>query len=244
MLLHTLRRTNTYNLQDKMSIFNTDVEIATKQAIVDQLNKINRSQLALAQRDTDINAWVIKGETLQISLFHANKENNVNTSAIDICQTSDGRFVPILTFTALHSQAYKIPSQVLLIGDDIQKQYNECGIREFEWCGAMEQMNLISPNNSWDNLYKLIGNFTDIGVNKLTTMVQNILVVPTIPGYIKTWIIQDLIMPEYVTYLDGDYKHQTIKQLAAQYAQLIHKKNPFLQELHMWIFEKLYSTRF
>lgn len=227
-----------------MSIFNTDVEIATKQAIVERLNKINHSQLALAQRDTDINAWIINGETLQISLFHANKENNVDTSVIDICQTSDGKFVPVLIFTALYSQIRKNPSQVLLAGDDIQKQYNECGIREFEWCGAMEQMNLISPNNSWDNLHKLIGNFTDIGVNKLTTMMQNILVVPVIPGYIKTWVIQDLIMPEYVTYLDGDYKHQAIKQLAAQYAQLIHKKNPFLQELHMWIFGKIYSTKF
>lgn len=227
-----------------MSIFNTDIEIATKQAIVEQLNKINYSQLALAQRDTDINAWIIKGETLQISLFHANKENNVGTSVIDICQTSDGRFVPILTFTALYAQVRKNLSWALLVGDDIQKQYNECGIRKFEWCGAMGQMNLISPNDSWDNLHKLIGNFTDIRVNKLTTVMQNILVVPTIPGYIKTWVIQDLIMPEYVTYLDGDYKHQAIKQLAAQYAQLIHKKNPFLQELYMWIFGKIYSTRF
>ena len=90
---------------------------------------------------------------------------------------------------------------------------------------------------------KGVGGFLHLSY-KLTTMMQNILVVPAIPGYIKTWVIQDLIMPEYVTYLDGDYKHQAIKQLAAQYAQLIHKKNPFLQELHMWIFEKLYSTRF
>lgn len=227
-----------------MSIFNADVEIAAKQAIVEQLNKINHSQLALAQQDTGINTWIINGETLQISLFHANKENNINISVVDICQTSDGRFVPILTFTDLYSRISKNPSQILLVGDDIQKQYNECGIRKFDWFGTMEQMNLISPNDHWDNLHKLIGDFTDIWVNKLTTMMQNILVVPTIPGYIRIWVIQDLVMPEYVNYLDGDYKQQAIKQLAAQYAQQIHKKNPFLQELHMWIFGKIYSTQF